>query len=288
MFWKEDNSEEIESLENEIEDLKQDVEKWKKRYEKTDEKRSQLAKKKQEAEKEVNELKDKLRSAKEENVTKEPENNNRSIEVEFEKAKNYLNRIKTIKSGSESLITVYYTGEQNIRKDLSKQIDNNWYKQLSNNKNFIGFFDDSFLGFILKTRPFYNDELYRDTLFKTDPLLDFIEREKIWVIAQAGESKIVQEQNGDYKVLETIKNRINRKHSKGGFSQSRFERKRDKQIEEHVDSLKDALEDYDNIYLIGNQNMCSMLEEGYLGGFDPNKNLVDALYNFRFKKLLLK
>jgi uncharacterized coiled-coil protein SlyX len=51
-------------------------------------------------------------------------------------------------------------------------------------------------------------------------------------------------------------------HSKGGFSQGRFERRRDAQIDEHLDEVHEALEgrDADPLYLVGDRGALDRLE----------------------------
>ncbi|WP_136717201.1 Vms1/Ankzf1 family peptidyl-tRNA hydrolase [Halorientalis salina] len=52
-------------------------------------------------------------------------------------------------------------------------------------------------------------------------------------------------------------------HSKGGFSQSRFERIRDEQIETHVDRCLEAIEerDTDRLYVVGERTVLAEFEE---------------------------
>ncbi|WP_137284914.1 Vms1/Ankzf1 family peptidyl-tRNA hydrolase [Halorussus salinisoli] len=56
-------------------------------------------------------------------------------------------------------------------------------------------------------------------------------------------------------------------HSKGGFSQGRFERRRDAQIEEHVEKCEDAVEDAlretdaDRLFVVGQRTLLGEFEE---------------------------
>lgn len=52
-------------------------------------------------------------------------------------------------------------------------------------------------------------------------------------------------------------------HSKGGFSQRRFERRRDEQIEHHLSTVRDHLEDReaDRLYLVGESTILSEFED---------------------------
>lgn len=67
------------------------------------------------------------------------------------------------------------------------------------------------------------------------------------------------EERVDFRGFET---EVMGKHSKGGFSQSRFERRRDEQIETHLDRCHEALADRSPVPLIvvGDRRMLSKLE----------------------------
>jgi len=288
MFWKNDNSEKIEELEEKIEDLTEEVERWKKRYQKCDEKRSQLARKKQEAEEERNKLRDKLESLKKEETLQKNETETELTEASLEDVKQLLSLMNQIESESETFVTCYHNNSKENKDKLASKVYSNWFDQVKNYENFIGFFGNNLISYVIKSRPFYKEAVINKNTFDFTQIKEFIEKEKIWVVVEAGESKIIKESDGEYEILNTIKNRINRQHSKGGFSQSRFERKREEQIENHIKELKSVLKKFDEFYLIGNQRICKKIDAEYWGGFDDNKNLINSLYNFRFKKLHLQ
>ena len=74
-------------------------------------------------------------------------------------------------------------------------------------------------------------------------------------------------EDGDRVELETVESDVMGKHSKGGFSQGRFERRRDDQIREHLDAAREVLSgrDHDRLVVVG--------ERTVLDDFDP---AVDA------------
>jgi len=53
-------------------------------------------------------------------------------------------------------------------------------------------------------------------------------------------------------------------HSKGGFSQARFERIRDEQIDQHIDRCREAIaeRDHDRLYVVGDRGAIAEFEEG--------------------------
>lgn len=90
--------------------------------------------------------------------------------------------------------------------------------------------------------------------------------------------------------VETVKSNVKGKHSKGGFSQSRFEESREKQIDEHVENCRDVLENVsDNAsdtILVGSRQIISRFEDevDYIATSDargdPGSALEQAFRNF--------
>lgn len=84
-------------------------------------------------------------------------------------------------------------------------------------------------------------------------------------------------------------------HSKGGYSQGRFERRRDAQIDEHVDACEAALADYDaeRLYLVGDRRTLGELDvdADATAAVDatgsPREALEDAFEDFWTTRLYL-
>jgi len=81
---------------------------------------------------------------------------------------------------------------------------------------------------------------------------------------------------------------LGRNHSKGGFSQARFERLRDEQIDSHLERCLVALEERstDRLYVVGEQTVLDAFEEAADATAtvdatgDPEPALDDAFYDF--------
>ncbi len=74
----------------------------------------------------------------------------------------------------------------------------------------------------------------------------------------------VGEYDGRERVAaESVRTEVKSDHSKGGFSQSRFERLRDEQIEAHLDRCREALagRDHGPLYLVGDRAAVDALAE---------------------------
>lgn len=284
-FGSSEKDEKIEELENQVEKLKEEKESYKNRFEKSDEKRSELARKKQEAEKKINKLEDKLESVKSEDNIKKTENRRTWSLSELDEVENYISRLSTYSNDRESVVSFYKrSGFSETEKEYFDDLSS---KELGRNESVICFFDSPLISVFLKSRKFFRHRFNVGEEFDFEPIKTFIETNKTWVVLRAGDSMIIEEENGEIISVENIKDRINRQHSKGGFSQKRFERKREEQIEEHLDRVKSKLEDSseEQIFLVGEEELCSKFDYSYLGGFDDNRDLVDALYNFRIKRM---
>ncbi|WP_336135541.1 Vms1/Ankzf1 family peptidyl-tRNA hydrolase [Natronomonas amylolytica] len=92
---------------------------------------------------------------------------------------------------------------------------------------------------------------------------------------------------GDDRVdYEGFSSNVKSDHSKGGFSQSRFERIRDDQIAEHVEKCQDALADVDadRTFVVGDRRLIEEFETDATAAVDatgkPEPALEDAFEDF--------
>ncbi|WP_336036303.1 Vms1/Ankzf1 family peptidyl-tRNA hydrolase [Halobacterium yunchengense] len=69
------------------------------------------------------------------------------------------------------------------------------------------------------------------------------------------------------------------KHSKGGFSQDRFERRRDSQIREHLDDCQDALAEVDaeHTFVVGEETLLDEFDADATAAVDATGDPEDAL-----------
>jgi peptide subunit release factor 1 (eRF1) len=85
---------------------------------------------------------------------------------------------------------------------------------------------------------------------------------------------------------EGFESRVKSDHSKGGFSQSRFERLRDEQIAAHVEECSDALADIDaeRLYVVGDARLVDEFDADATAAVDatgkPEEALEDAFEDF--------
>jgi len=95
--------------------------------------------------------------------------------------------------------------------------------------------------------------------------------------------------------VETVETDVQATHSKGGFSQSRFERRRDEQIATHLDEVRSVLDrrDPDRLVLLGERTVLDDLERAAVAvetvdaSGDPEPALADAADSFFTTRLTL-
>jgi len=101
--------------------------------------------------------------------------------------------------------------------------------------------------------------------------------------------------DGDLTDVETVETDVQATHSKGGFSQSRFERRRDEQIATHLDDVRSVLDrrDPDRLVLLGERTVLDDLDRDAVAvapvdaSGDPEAALADAVRDFFTTRLTL-
>ena len=287
--WKnQELKDRIEELEALLTEKKEEIEKLEEMLEAEKDRRSGLARQKQDAEEELNQLKDRLRNLEEETSDNVEEKTERpeAESLGFENAANMLKKLDSMESPKKDLVTIYSPSEIDDLDDLrglKNSISKEQYSRIKGLSSFCAFLDQDTGDTILETRPFFDSRFEVEEFFDAEELLEFIRSEKFWALVSAGNTRIFREENGDWKEIESIKSRVDREHSKGGFSQGRFERKREEQIEKHVNQVREKLKEFEeeDLYLLGTQELCEKLPGRYLGGFDPNMKRPDQFYRFQ-------
>jgi len=85
--------------------------------------------------------------------------------------------------------------------------------------------------------------------------------------------------DGERESFEGFESNVKGDHSKGGFSQARFERLRDEQIREHVEQCKAALADVaaDRVFVVGQETLLGEFDADATAAVDATGDPEDAL-----------
>jgi len=277
---------EKEKLEAQLDEKNEKIDRLENMLEAEEERRSDLSREKQEAEEQLSKLKDKVQNLestepqKRETAETKPE----FAEINFEAFKSALQKLGSIKSDKNDLITVYSPeklANHSQITEIRNSLPENILRPLNQKKGLIIFYSDSLGLFCFKLRSFFSEKFSVAPTYKAEYLIEALETEKIFALVLRGDTRIVKERDGKIELVEHVKDRVNRKHGKGGFSQGRFERKRDEQIEMHIENVEAELKPFDTAYLLGDEALCQKLPGEHLGGFDPNSSDLSNLYGLQ-------
>ena len=168
--------------------------------------------------------------------------------------RSYLSQIASFRADHDSLITTYIPAEQPINemKDSDQMLeyidtaDQNLIKRIGNDTGYALFYDTARMICEVVTPPLpitrsnweFNDRFDVSDMQK----LTEIDMNIGIVAAHAGQSLVGITNNGhEFIDHQIIQSSVKAKHTKGGFSQRRFERLRDEDIAHHVDKVRKIL-----------------------------------------------
>ena len=278
----EELQQEKQRLQEKIEDLEEERDSFQNRFQAEKERRSNLSTQKQEAEEKINKLEQKLQNQGKDEKTSSDAGDQDIEKISFTATERILDKLKSVESSEKDLLTVY--SPQNIRnlndqQGLKSSVSRENFEFLSDDRGFAAFMDEDFFQVKLKTRPFFKSEWTVSDGFDTERISSFISERKKWAAVSAGKTVIFEEENGEILDREEVNSRVDSKQKKGGFSQGRFERKRQEQIDEHLGLVEEKIDE--ETLLVGEESLCKKLPGEFLGGFDRDRGSVDVLYNFR-------
>ena len=276
--------EEIRNLREKIAELEEENSKLSLQLEKRDEKTKKAVTTKQEAEREINEAQKRISTLEGELEKLKVETKSElsfrfSVNFSGNRFEDVLFLLDSMRSKLSTLITIYLAKDrtlENIPKDVNALMESSSISQIEKINSSTGkviFYDaDNIVRLvILPVFPIQDTEYVIDIRFKTGPLKDSIHVEKILVInAHAGETFIGIMETGAFIEHELIRSSVMGKHSKGGWSQKRFQSLVEEDIKHHADKVRDALHpiieknrDIQYIFAGGEGRLIKMILEGY-------------------------
>lgn len=272
--------EKITSMEKEIKRLENSLENQKKKEENLRKKFSDAWSSKQESDVKVKELLSRIESmqAKIDEISREePRKERRQVSsrhFKFSEFKNLLEKISTIGSVKQVLISAYISPTKkeyiaNLEELLGDEDMKAW-ESIESDTGKVLFYDLEGLVrvVIVPFLPLVAPKWERKQVFDIGPLRDLMETERRLgiIIARAGQSMVgITSSPEKFEIMNEVKTRVARDHSRGGFSQRRFERLREKDIDYHMDKLKEAsseiISGIDFLLLSGDFRLTRELEE---------------------------
>lgn len=269
--------EEIAELQGELEELREEKEELDKKFEKQKKRAKKAESEKQELHKKINHREDQIQSLKNQlrNETLS-ENQEELKDVEpilWENPELQLGKIGSIRSEEEDLLAIflpkdYSIGEIEDSAFLQSKLTSRQLERLEKTKSDMGkvliHTKGLFTMLIKPPLPIKSGEWFLSKRFKIEPLISQFDKKICLVFLSSGGSAVATFDRKEIEDFRLVKADIKGRHSKGGFSQGRFQRKRGEEVKEHLDNVEKVVEeilDADFIALSGSQEMVSEFEK---------------------------
>ncbi|WP_136589415.1 Vms1/Ankzf1 family peptidyl-tRNA hydrolase [Salinigranum halophilum] len=234
-------------LKERIADLEAEVGHLEARYEAESDRRAEAVRARQEAEERVNRLEDRIADleGRLEAVDDDEEVSFRGREtLAGERLHSVLARLRSLETGAEGALTAFVAPDS--LPDVVADAVGDGAPLVRRAAPCLVCVDDAGLVAVTLAPPAppdpfatWSDGFELDDgwfLPRTGDVLALV-RSDLFVVGQYGSDR-----DGEWSVVDTIESDVKSTHSKGGFSQGRFERRRDAQVDEHVDQSLDALD----------------------------------------------
>jgi hypothetical protein len=153
-----------------------------------------------------------------------------------------LERLLAMHSPREDLLTIYYSGQIPEDAALSISLKNKASAIKSSRGGIILHCPMLFSLLLVPPFPITECLLQEGAAFSVEPIQEMMETAVLLVSAHAGDTFLgVALGREGYEAEELVKSDVMGKHSKGGWSQKRFERLRQEDIKAHVDQVNESL-----------------------------------------------
>lgn len=172
---------------------------------------------------------------------------------EFERL---MKRLSMLRSPEDDLLTAYVSSSESLpsgSKSLPSGIPPEAEKLIGAQGFERGFavmhFPQLFTLILKPPLPMVQSSQSSGNAFDLEPLIEMMETPVLIVSAHAGDTFLGVTLNKDgFEAQEFVRSQVKEKHSKGGWSQKRFERLREEDIKKHVDDVTEKLEELERKY----------------------------------------
>ncbi|MDG5817837.1 Vms1/Ankzf1 family peptidyl-tRNA hydrolase [Natronococcus sp. A-GB7] len=281
-----------------IDELEEENERLRERYEAESERRADAATARQEAEEQQNRLEDRIAQLEGELERIEADDGGptvrRRVDLRGARLEDVLERLRSLRTAPEGALTASLEEEipGSVRDDLSDVLGER-VALLEDAAPCLCCVDDAGLVSVALDSPVRPDfeptwtdrfDLEREWFLPTGRHALALVRADLFALGTYEDDERV-----DYRGFESD---VKGNHSKGGFSQARFERIRDDQIDDHLERCREALaeRDADRLYVVGQRGVVdTLVEEAALepaataavdATGDPKPALEDAYRSF--------
>lgn len=267
--------EKIVELQEELERLREEKKKLDKKLEKQNKRAKKAETDKHELHQKINRLEDQVQSLKNKLQNEAAEAHELVYEepILWRDPELLLSKVSSVRSEEDDLLTVFIPKELSMMdiedsnflqfKLTPKQIERVEKTKSDTGKALIHA-EGLFTTLTKPPLPIKNGEWFLSTQFKVEPLLSQFDKKVCLAFLSSGGSAVATFDREGIEDFQLIKADIKGEHSKGGFSQDRFQRRREEEIRDHINKVENALEELpeaDYLTLSGSQKMVSELEK---------------------------
>jgi predicted RNase H-like nuclease (RuvC/YqgF family) len=276
--------EEINALKTRIEQLEEENSKLRVQVDKKDTKTKKTVASGQEVNRELNEAKQQVMSLENEIIKLKKETKG---ELNFRFSENFFkNRLydilfllDSIQSKTATLITIYLAKDEttaNIPSDIASLIDSSeraLIEKIDSHTGKVIFYDtDGIIKLVMLTVfPILHSKYSLERRFDLETLKNSLKRDKTLIInAHAGETFIGIVEDDVFVEHEVVRSSVMGKHSKGGWSQKRFQSLVEEDVRHHADKVRYSLDtllgkhrDIEYVIAGGEGKLVRMMLEGY-------------------------
>jgi hypothetical protein len=147
-------------------------------------------------------------------------------------------RLKAIRSPEDDLFTAYQKSATSLNPEVEKLAGS----IRSERGMCILHCPQIFTIVLVPPLPLNENRFSTGSTFRLDMLHDIMETPVLVISAHAGDTFLgLALTNNDFEIQETVDSPVKEKHSKGGWSQKRFERLREEDIRNHADAVVQQL-----------------------------------------------
>lgn len=156
-----------------------------------------------------------------------------------------LRKLQTFRSPDEDSFTGYIQSVSDLPPNLAESM-----KSLKSNRGFIVIHSPQlFTLALIPPFPIAEKTVGAGSTFQLDPLREMMETPVIIASIHAGDSFLGMALSKDgFEEQQMVESQVKEKHSKGGWSQKRFERLREEDIKGHIDAVNNRLSDLSKKY----------------------------------------
>jgi hypothetical protein len=214
-------------------------------------------------------------------------------------AERLIERLEAVRSPRDDILSAYIASGSTAREGIPPEAAD--LVRRANSDRGVAVFSDPLLFTIALVPPFplKKDEVRWGGSFQTGPLREMLETPVLVVAAHAGETLLgVALGREGFAEHVIVKSTVKEKHTKGGWSQKRFERLREEDIRQHADlvteKLPSILEGYRSVpacaVVSGDPALVKLIapaidlpiQEAKIGRFDKKNpaELLEEVYGF--------